>query len=141
VSQYRESRSLRSSDGLGFVGVLAVIVVLGLVGALGVFSLESNSRDPVHLIGATPMPGATQSLAASAAVQAIDQMAVAACQEALAEVESAVALYSVSNGGAYPARLQNLVPKWLKTDPEKSLGRGQTLTYSAVSGVVSARCK
>jgi hypothetical protein len=141
VSQYRERRSLRSSEGLGFVGVLAVIVVLGLAGGLGVLSLESNSRDPGQLSGATPMPGATQSPATIADARTIDQVAVAACQEVQAELQSALELYAVSNGGAYPARLQNLVPKWLKTDPEKSLGRGQTLTYSAVSGVVSARCQ
>ena len=140
MSQYRVLRSRRSSEGLGFVGVLAVIVVLGLAGGLGVFSLESDSQDSGHLSGVAPMPGATQSPATIADVRAIDQLAVAACQEVQAELQSALALYSVSNGGAYPARLQNLVPKWLKTDPEKSLVRGQTLTYSAVSGVVSARC-
>ena len=127
---------------MSLLGVLVVVVILGAVASIVYLKLQQSP-------GFSSTPGLTPTVSTSAKpaisvpgiTGAISAMQVVACQQLLAQVQSAISIYAVEHGGSNPADLSALVPGLLKTDPAKALAAGQKLSYVNSTGVVTGKCR
>ena len=132
----------RKEAGMSLLGVLVVIVVLGAVASIAYLKVQQSPWSVSGPAG-TPTVGTSAKSAPSVPgiTGAISAMQVVACQQLLAQVQSAISIYAVEHGGSNPADLSALVPGLLKTDPAKALAAGQKLSYVNSTGVVTGKCR
>ena len=137
------TRRRRAADdrGIGLMGVLAVIVILGAVAALAVLSLNQQQAVTAKSPGSSPTSSSRPAASVPAVDSAVNAMAVVACEQLVAQVQTAIAVYSAEHGGTNPPGLAALVPGLLKTNPINALVHGQRLTYNSSTGAVTAKCK
>jgi len=131
------------SAGFGLIGVLVVVVILGLMGAGAILVVNTESAMPrTDGLGspvASTMPTG-QPTGHPSPTSVTDPAAIAACRALVAEIQTAISVYSAMHAGGNPSSLADLVPGLLKSDPLKGLRPGQVLKYDAASGTIKATC-